>query len=387
MTFSTGYNYAQLSAEYVGLLEGYELGLAVESDDLPSEPTYISDANGRVSGLAESTAYVVYTRLKATENSFCSAWYYNEAVRTFTAAAAHLTVSTKNPVYIWRPNFSLPEFNIKRFSIQFTNKNGGGVASINSGNYRLAITDESGAPAADKTIRNAGEYTVTVKLDEDIGNYALDKDTFTITVNPIDLSTAQISLPTGTQSPVYTGQTAWPDVTSISVTVNGSTRTLSATNYWQLEIASGKNDVNAGDACVLVSTKSGQGNVVGSGEPAYTISPAAFAGTVSMAGYVYGQTPSTPVLNGYAGDSEVNFIYRAKGAAQWSAWQDITATSLVPDDYEIIACVANTINYNGGETAAEFTVSHAKLGVSIQCPTTPTAAQCPPRRSPRPTKG
>ena len=38
LTFSTGYNYAQLSAENIGLLQEHELGLAVENDDLPSEP-------------------------------------------------------------------------------------------------------------------------------------------------------------------------------------------------------------------------------------------------------------------------------------------------------------------------------------------------------------
>ena len=452
LVFSNGYNYAQLSAGSMGLLEEHELGLAAESDDLPSEPAHISDANGRISGLAEDTAYVVYTRLKATENSFCSAWHYNRAVRTFTQAVTHLTVSVAKPVYQWTPSTNLAYFNIRPV---FSEVGGSGRWDFED-QYTLKITDADGNEV--RYIRNAGEYTVTVKLDEKVGNYALDKDTFTITVNPIDLSTVQISLPAGAQAPTYTGQTAWPDVDSIAVAVNGSTYALSAANYWQFETASGKNDVNAGNACVLVRARSRQSNVVGSGELAYTISPqaatlavnesgrawsqgmsldetalralftvndagntpldgslytiavkqdgqtvtppivnagaytievtltgdgenynlnqssfaytispVAFAGTMSMAGYVYGGTVSTPVLNGYAGDGEVTFYYRAKGAAQWTAWQNISATSLAPDDYELMARVADTTNYAGGETAAaEFTVSHATLGVAIE---------------------
>ncbi|HIQ82541.1 MAG TPA: hypothetical protein IAA52_05505 [Candidatus Pullichristensenella stercorigallinarum] len=125
--------------------------------------------------------------------------------------------------------------------------------------------------------------------------------------------------------------------------------------------------VNAGAYTIeVILTGKGENYTLNQNSFAYTISPAAFAGSVSMTGYVYGQTPSTPVLNGYAGNGEVTFYYRAKGTAQWTAWRDITATSLVPGDYEIIARAVDTTNYNGGETqAAEFTVSHAALGVSI----------------------
>ncbi|HIQ82540.1 MAG TPA: hypothetical protein IAA52_05500 [Candidatus Pullichristensenella stercorigallinarum] len=249
----------------MGLLQEHELGLAAQSDTLPSEPTHISDANGRIGGLAESTTYVVYTRLKATENSFCSAWYYNRTVRILTQKATHLTVSADTPAYQWFPGMNLPYFNVRPIFSEV----GGSRHWDFEDQYTLKITDEGGDEV--RYIRNAGEYTVTVKLDEDIGNYALDEDTFTITVNPIDLSTAQLSLPAGAQPPTYTGQAAWSDVTSISAIVNGSTRTLNAAEYWQFEPATGKNDVNAGDAYVLVSAKSGQGNVVGSGELAYTI--------------------------------------------------------------------------------------------------------------------
>ena len=104
-----------------------------------------------------------------------------------------------------------------------------------------------------------------------------------------------------------------------------------------------------------------------------------------MAGYVYEGTASQPVLNGYDGDGEVTFLYRAQGGDAWQEWpEDITGVSLVPGNYEIKASVAATQNYAGGDTAAaSFTVSPAKLGVSIEMPdytyggTVPTPALTP----------
>ena len=102
----------------------------------------------------------------------------------------------------------------------------------------------------------------------------------------------------------------------------------------------------------------------------YTIAKLSFTGTVSMAGYVYEGTASQPVLNGYDGDGEVTFLYRAQGGETWQEWpEDITGVSLVPGNYEIKASVAATQNYAGGDTAAaSFTISPAKLGVSIEMP-------------------
>ena len=101
----------------------------------------------------------------------------------------------------------------------------------------------------------------------------------------------------------------------------------------------------------------------------YTIAKLPFTGTVSMAGYVYEGTASQPVLNGYDGDGEVTFLYRAEGGDAWQEWpESITGVSLVPGNYEIKASVAATQNYAGGETAASFTISPAKLGVSIEMP-------------------
>ena len=102
----------------------------------------------------------------------------------------------------------------------------------------------------------------------------------------------------------------------------------------------------------------------------YTIAKLPFTGTVSMAGYVYEGTASQPVLNGYDGDGEVTFLYRAEGGDAWQEWpESITGVSLVPGNYEIKASVAATQNYAGGDTAAaSFTISPAKLGVSIEMP-------------------
>ena len=103
-----------------------------------------------------------------------------------------------------------------------------------------------------------------------------------------------------------------------------------------------------------------------------------------MAGYVYGGTVSQPVLNGYAGDGAVSWLYRAEGGADWKEWKNIAADALVPGNYEIKASVAEATNYAGGETQpAAFSVSHAELGVSISMAdytyggTVPTPALAP----------
>ena len=42
---------------------------------------------------------------------------------------------------------------------------------------------------------------------------------------------------------------------------------------------------------------------------------------MSMEGYVYGGAVSTPILNGYAGDGEVTFLYREQGESG-DAWKE-----------------------------------------------------------------
>ena len=126
---------------------------------------------------------------------------------------------------------------------------------------------------------------------------------------------------------------------------------------------------DAGEYTVKVTLTTGNYALAEDSFP-YTIAKLPFTGTVSMAGYVYEGAASQPVLNGYDGDGEVTFLYRAQGGDAWQEWpEDITGVSLVPGNYEIKASVAATQNYAGGDTAAaSFTVSPAKLGVSIEMP-------------------
>ena len=449
-------SYTVGATRYTCTVGGYEVGLALQGQT-GNEPVIFGQKVGdttTITGLGPGEKYTVYMRFEATVSSFRSTWgsYDFLTMNELT----HLAVSADNSEYQWVPGLSLTEDALKN-SFAFNRVSGSAKVPAGNGFYTIVVTD-SQAQQVELPITEAGTYTVKVSLTDEYSNYVLDNDTLTITVIPLDLSldTVRISLPEDTQMPVYTGRTAWPGVSTINVTVNGSTYALGAADYWQFT-ASGKNDVEAGDAYVVVSARSNQSNVTGHKELQYTISqqaaalavnesertwaqgmsldeaalrklftvndagnapldgslytitvkqdgqavtlpivnagaytieialtgdgenyalnqnsftytvsPVAFSGTVSMAGYVYGGTVSTPVLNGYAGDGEVTFHYRAKGETEWTAWQNIAATSLVPGSYELMARVADTANYEGGETAAEFTVSRTELGVAVE---------------------
>src|SRR5699024_6517884 len=124
--------------------------------------------------------------------------------------------------------------------------------------------------------------------------------------------------------------------------------------------------VSAGEYTVKVTLTTGNYALAEDSFP-YTIARLPFSGTVNMSGYAYGGTVSQPVLNGYDGDGEVTFLYRAQGGDAWQEWPaDITGVSLVPGNYEIKASVAATQNYAGGETEpVKFTVAPGKLAASI----------------------
>ena len=142
------------------------------------------------------------------------------------------------------------------------------------------------------------------------------------------------------------------DKYTIAVTQNGAPVTLPI--------------VDAGEYTVKVTLKGTNYSLSKNSFP-YTIAKLPFSGAVNMSGYAYGGTVSQPVLNGYDGDGEVSFLYRAQGGETWQEWpEDITGVLLTPDDYEIRASVADATNYAGGETEpVEFTVALGKLAASI----------------------
>ena len=75
-------------------------------------------------------------------------------------------------------------------------------------------------------------------------------------------------------------------------------------------------------------------------------------GKVSMAGYTYGQTPSTPTLTDRAGDGRVTYYYNTTNSnSGGTKWENIQADTLNAGTYYMYAELGETENY-GSFTAA-----------------------------------
>ena len=85
-------------------------------------------------------------------------------------------------------------------------------------------------------------------------------------------------------------------------------------------------------------------------------------GKVSMAGYTYGQTPSTPTLTNRTGDAnaQVTYRYSAAGSGSVQTWDIQNPPALNAGTYRMYASIGDTDNYYGCEAVyCEFVVAKA----------------------------
>ena len=85
-------------------------------------------------------------------------------------------------------------------------------------------------------------------------------------------------------------------------------------------------------------------------------------GKVSMAGYTYGQTPSTPTLTDRTGDAnaQVTYRYSAAGSGSVQTWDIQNPPALNAGTYRMYASIGDTDNYYGFEAVyCEFVVAKA----------------------------
>ena len=219
--------------------------------------------------------------------------------------------------------------------------------------YTVAYSNNINVGTATATLTGMGNYTGTRTVE-----FTIQPQAATLNVSSTERTWAKdMSLDESALRALFTVNDAGDTVLSgdkytIAVTQNGAEVTLPI--------------VSAGEYTVKVTLTTGNYALSKDSFP-YTIARLPFSGTVNMSGYAYGGTVSQPVLNGYDGDGEVSFLYRAQGGETWQEWpEDITGVSLVPGNYEIKASVAATQNYAGGETEpVEFTVALGKLVASI----------------------
>lgn len=99
-----------------------------------------------------------------------------------------------------------------------------------------------------------------------------------------------------------------------------------------------------------------------SGRSNITVEKAQQYGKVSMAGYTYGQAPSTPTLTGRTGDAnaQVTYRYSAAGSGSVQTWDISNPPALNAGTYRMYASIGDTDNYYGFEAVyCEFVVAKA----------------------------
>ena len=99
-----------------------------------------------------------------------------------------------------------------------------------------------------------------------------------------------------------------------------------------------------------------------SGRSNITVEKAQQYGKVSMAGYTYGQAPSTPTVTDRTGDAnaQVTYRYSAAGSGSVQTWDIQNPPALNAGTYRMYASIGDTGNYYGFEAVyCEFVVAKA----------------------------
>ena len=156
--------------------------------------------------------------------------------------------------------------------------------------------------------------------------------------------TASITL--DPSSYTYSGNACTPSV----VAKDGST-VIPSSEY----SVSYSNNTNAGTATVTLTDNTG-GNYAVIGSTTFSIARANISPSVSMSGWTYGGTASSPSVSGNSGSGSVTYYYKVSGAA------DSTYSTTKPSNagtYTVKAEIAQTTNYNSGSCTTNFTISKA----------------------------
>ena len=100
-------------------------------------------------------------------------------------------------------------------------------------------------------------------------------------------------------------------------------------------------------------------NVLSDVDVTVNVNRAAITPTVSLAGWVYGQSANTPVVGGNTGHGTETITYAVQGSGNFAATQPTDAGS-----YTVKLEIAQSANYLGGTATADFTITPAALTVT-----------------------
>ena len=206
-----------------------------------------------------------------------------------------------------------------------------------------SLTGEIGTVTIPVTTSNYQDITLTVKISAK--NRITPTGTPTLSKNAIiygdALNTIALSgkLHDNVNNVDVDGTFEWVDGTHIPVVGNG---TYAA--EWIFEPTDTEKYL----------TVSGRSNI--------TVEKARQYGKLSMAGYTYGKTPSTPTLTDQTGDlnAQVTYSYAAADSGSVQTWDISNPPALNAGTYRMYASIGDTDNYYGFEAVyCEFVVAKA----------------------------
>lgn len=206
-----------------------------------------------------------------------------------------------------------------------------------------SLTGEIGTVTIPVTTSNYQDITLTVKISAK--NRITPTGTPTLSKNAIiygdALNTIALSgkLHDNVNNMDVDGTFEWVDGTHIPVVGNG---TYAA--EWIFEPTDTEKYL----------TVSGRSNI--------TVEKARQYGKLSMAGYTYGKTPSTPTLTDQTGDlnAQVTYSYAAADSGSVQTWDISNPPALNAGTYRMYASIGDTDNYYGFEAVyCEFVVAKA----------------------------
>lgn len=238
---------------------------------------------------------------------------------------------------------------------------------LSSDSFDAIVNDKLSAMTSDYTRGNeAGTYTITYTGDDPFvsGNYSvgIENSTGVLSVNGMDLSTNEnVTITLDKEIFEYTGSSAKPEVTvkrKLSDEVIELTKDTDYTISYHNNIAAGTNT-----AYVTVSFK---GNYRGSRNVYYSITKSSYTRTVSMPGWKFGETASSPsIVEGTKEEATPVFYYKAKTSEAFTRDGGVTDKPVNAGDYYVWAVIPATSNYDEVVTEpTEFTIAKRRIVIT-----------------------
>lgn len=213
---------------------------------------------------------------------------------------------------------------------------------------------------------NVGTYIIEVGVEESDNYFAHpmtpDGEDAYFEQFYLEISPKKINIPSSPANKTYNGSAQQHGITiptGASIVTSGSTTSATNAGTYKVIFAVGSN-YQWSDSTTTNKTVN------------WTIVKANITPTVTMNGYTYNGTVSTPSISGNSGSGTVTYYYNTTNSnSGGTVWSGITNTTLNAGTYYMYAVVGATTNYNGKTSSAvAFTISKANGYITISPTTT-----------------